>query len=85
MERATGKPPQELLDAPPLPEALAHVWGWFAELSNARGAGAFTLNPISFPDMESWGRLSGNRPTAFEVQLLRRLDEVFLVEVSKKE
>ncbi|RKG68646.1 hypothetical protein D7V80_11650 [Corallococcus sp. CA054B] len=84
MERATGKPPPELLEAPPLPEALAHVWGWFAELSNARGAGAFTLNPISFSDMESWVRLSGHRPTSSEVQLLRRLDEAFLVEVSKK-
>ncbi|MFB1482273.1 hypothetical protein [Corallococcus sp. RDP092CA] len=85
MERATGKPPPELLDAPPLPDALAHVWGWFAELSNARGASAFTLNPISFQDMAAWGRLSGNRPSPFEVQLLRRLDEVFLVEVSKKQ
>ncbi|NOK32337.1 hypothetical protein HMI49_03860 [Corallococcus exercitus] len=85
MERATGKPPPELLEAPPLPEALAHVWGWFAELSNARGAGAFTLNPISFPDMEAWVRLSGHRPTPFEVQLLRRLDESFLIEVSKKQ
>ncbi|MCY1042711.1 hypothetical protein OV208_15410 [Corallococcus sp. bb12-1] len=84
MEKATGEVPAELLGEHQLPDSLAHVWGWFAELSNARGAGAFSLNPISFQDIESWARLTGSRPTSFEVQLLRRLDEAFLVETSKK-
>jgi hypothetical protein len=84
VERATGETPPELLEAPDLPDAFAHVWEWFTELSNARGAGAFSLNPISFQDMESWARLSGTHLTPSEVGLLRRLDEVFLVEVSKK-
>lgn len=84
MERATGETPADLVGEDELPGSLAHVWEWFTELSNARGAGAFSLNPISFQDIESWARLTGNQLTSFEVQLLRRLDEVFLVETSKK-
>ncbi|MCP3065845.1 hypothetical protein LXT21_44465 [Myxococcus sp. K38C18041901] len=82
--KATGKAPPALVGEYALPEALAHVWGWFCELSGARGAGGFSIAPISFQDIEAWARLTGHQPTPAEVVLLRQLDDVFRDELSPK-
>ena len=77
VERATGRAPPELVGECALPPALAHVWEWFCELSNARPAGFYAVAPLSYEAMESWARLTGHRPTPAEVALLRRLDDAF--------
>lgn len=84
LAKSTGEAPAELVGEHELPEALAHVWEWFCELSNARAPGAFSLAPISYQDMEAWARLTGAQPTSAEVGLLRQLDDAFRVEMTPK-
>ena len=67
------------LDGPPAPAALGYLWGWFVELSTARGGSGFGgLNPIAYLEIDAWARLSGVELTAFELGVLRRLDHLFL-------
>ncbi len=76
--------PPALVGEHSLPEPLAHVWAWFCELSNARTPGAFAVASISYQDMEAWARLTGHRPTAAEVALLRELDAAFIASLRKE-
>jgi len=57
-----------------LPSEVAHIWEWFCELAAARTSGGMALNPITYPDIEAWARLTDSRPTPWEVSLLRRID-----------
>jgi hypothetical protein len=73
VERQTGIAPEELT-GPPMPRALAYVWWWFVELSEARSVTGFGFSPIGFGDIWHWAQLTGRRPLPFEVGLIRRLD-----------
>ncbi|NTX58150.1 hypothetical protein [Myxococcus sp. CA039A] len=84
MARATGEIPKALVCPHELPAPLAHVWEWFCQLAGARSAGAFSLAPISYQDIDAWARLTGHRPTPAEVGLLRQLDDVFRDEIQRK-
>lgn len=67
------------LVGPPMPAALAYVWGWFVELSAARGpSGLGSMCAISHQDIAAWAWLHGVRPTWFELRVLRRLDDALL-------
>lgn len=57
-----------------MPYALAHVWGWFLELSATRGANGFGFASITFNEIAQWARVTGRDPLPFEVALIRRLD-----------
>lgn len=73
------------LDGPRMPQTLAHVWGWFLELSAARRTGFSGVAAIGWADIDAWARLTGSRPRPWEVQLIRRLDDVFRQVTSEKE
>lgn len=66
------------LVGPPLPAAGAYLWGWFLDLSAARGRSGFGLGPISYQDIAAWAWLHGIAPSSFELGVLRRLDLAFL-------
>lgn len=67
------------LEGPPLPVALAYLWGWFTELASARGGnGLGGVNPIGYAEMDAWARLRALDPTPFEIDVLRRLDQSYL-------
>lgn len=76
LERQTRKPNPDLA---PLecPDFVLHVWGWFCDLSRAR-SGGMGPNPIGYAEIEAWARLTGRRPTSFETECLRMLDDLFL-------
>jgi len=65
------------------PEMASHVWEWFWDLSAARGANGFGLNPISFADLAAWAAMTGAEPTEWEVAAIREMDRAFLSEHSK--
>ncbi|WP_430643900.1 phage tail assembly chaperone [Bradyrhizobium cosmicum] len=44
---------------------------------NARRSAGFSLEPISFSEIESFTRLSGLRLSPFEVRLIEDLDNLF--------
>lgn len=66
------------LSGPALPPAGLYLWGWFHELSNARGSGGFGAAAISYPDILAWSRLTGRRPAPWEVDVIKALDVAYL-------
>jgi hypothetical protein len=64
--------------APDRPVALAYVFDWWLELSSPRQMGFASANPISFGEIHSWAVLTRRRVSPPEVELLRKLDAIFL-------
>ncbi|MAO65046.1 MAG: hypothetical protein CL666_08600 [Balneola sp.] len=61
------------IEGKPFPGIVAHVWEWFLDLSAGRGQGG-----ISYTEIKSWMELTGNRPTPFEIRLIKRIDIAYL-------
>lgn len=60
--------------APELPPEVAHVWAMFCDLSAARGH----MVPISYQEIEAYGRLTHNPPTPWEIEQIKALDAIAL-------
>lgn len=67
----------DLIGPGDLPEGLWHVWTWYLELAGARGSSGFGWNPIGWPELAAWQRLTGARPLAHELDWLLALDRAF--------
>jgi hypothetical protein len=74
-------PPE--LTPPELPSAMEHLWLWFADLSRGRPHTGFGPGPIPYSEILAWAALTGQRPSPWEVAVLKRLDGVYL-EVTAK-
>ena len=66
------------LEPPPLPDVVAPVWEWFAEISARRGAGAFGPAPIAWAELEAWERRNAMRLKPHEVEWIFALDRLAL-------
>ena len=64
----------------PLPQAAAHVWGWYQEISAGRQNG-MSINPISHTEIYCWSQMAGIRLAMWEVQAIRAIDTVFVSSV----
>lgn len=74
-----------LLDnAPQLPYATEHIWGWFSELHQARTGSGFAPNPITYEAIYAWSQLSGAIPTPWEVSVIKAIDAAYLKTYVKK-
>lgn len=82
MERQTGKRPAEL-DGPECPADGEHVWQWFLEISAGRGSNGFGANPISWPDIDAWSRLTETIIRPSEIRAIKVLDGIWLEEQAK--
>lgn len=58
--------------------ALAHLWNVFVELRNAAGGSGFGPVPVSFQDIETYGRLHGIDFEPWEVNVLHTLDVKYI-------
>ena len=52
-----------------MPPAGRHIWEWFCELARSTGD-----QPLSYPALDAWSRLTGHRPRPWEVALLIAID-----------
>jgi hypothetical protein len=82
--RATGKMPQMLVDAPELPEGLQSLWAAFLELHDSRGSTGWGAARITFMDMDAWQRVTGGRLAPWQIDLIRRADNIWLAEFAPK-
>jgi hypothetical protein len=73
----------DLLPDKECPYALAHVWAWFLDISGSRTSAGFGMNPIAYSEIDAWARLTGQRPTAIEVGILKRLDRLYILVTAK--
>jgi hypothetical protein len=69
IEKSIGQPPKQLAERPKLRSELDYLWGLFVSLKNA-SEGAISYNQIK-SYMDIYGDL-----TAFEVDLIRELDQL---------
>ena len=60
---------------PEVPDAAAHVWGWFWELSGRRRSGPEAL---TFADVGEWARLLQVDLLPEEVGMLMAMDDQYL-------
>lgn len=67
---------RRMLDGPPFPEALGYLWEWHGELARTRSAGMNGVDPLSYPTIDAWARLTERAPLPDEVDALLRLDAV---------
>lgn len=65
---------RRLLDGPPFPESLDYLWGWFEELARTRTVGMAGVDPLTYPTIDAWARLTDRRPWPDEVDALLQLD-----------
>lgn len=84
IEATSGETPDALINPSELPTGLEHIWSWFIELSNARPAGLSGLEPISYPVIESWMRVTGSEPSSNDVSMIRKLDDLYRKLKNKK-
>ena len=67
------------------PSSLSiHIWSWFLEVSSSRSSNGFSLNPISYSEIESWSRFAGITIESWELKALKRIDLEFLNSQHKK-
>lgn len=64
------------LECPPLPDALAYLWVAFCRLSARRTSG-FSINPISWSELDAFIRLTGVRLSPWEIRIIEELDDLF--------
>lgn len=84
VERATGKPHQMLADAPPLPGGCETLWRDFLEMHHCRGSTGFGAMRITFTDMDAWQRLRSTMLKPWEIDLIRRTDDLWLSDFAPK-
>lgn len=65
--------------APPVPEAGLVLWNAFQEMDETRSFHSAGPNPISYAEIESWGRLKGYPLQPRHVEIIRAMD-VALIE-----
>lgn len=67
-----------------MPPVGIYLFGWFCELSSARGAGGLGPAAITYPDLDAWARLTRRAPTPWEVGTIKALDAAFLKVATEK-
>jgi len=60
-----------------LPRPLAYLWDWWQALAPTRPSG-MGLSGIAYQEIESWARLTGRSVEAWEIDALRRIDNLYL-------
>lgn len=80
--KQSGVKPAELDNE--CPAIFESVWADFIVLSGKRTSSGFGANPLLHSEIESWCRLTGTSLTAFEIELIDRLDRKYLEHSAKQ-
>lgn len=67
------------LHGPAFPDAVAYLYRWFGELSASRPEGMAGIAPLTYAQIESWSRLTGQCPEPHEVSALLEIDLAYRV------
>lgn len=68
-----------------MPEAIAHVFGYFLELCWTRRPGFAGPLSLEYQEIEAWGRLTHRRLGAFELRILLEMDVAYVKALNKKD
>lgn len=86
VERITGKKPEELeqLTSAPCPTCMWYLWRAFLELNTSRRSTEMGPQSLSYLEIEAWARLTRQPVSAWQVEVLMRLDALYLTKQHKK-
>ena len=76
--KQTGVMPKGLAPEEDFPLLLEHIWSAFISLSGGRSMGFSGPNPLSYEQIKAWKELTCNILTPWEVELVKRLDAVYI-------
>lgn len=79
---ATKRPHPMEARMPRRPRALFYLYEWFLQLSRSRPVSHVGFLPIPCTEIEAWGRLYRIRPAVWELDVLAKLDDVWLETMS---
>ena len=65
-------------------ECLQYIWGWFCDLSGGRGYSETGPGPLTYTEIKAWSELTKQKPEAWEIKTLKRIDRIFISESLKK-
>jgi len=77
VEKQLGRPIEDLT-GPEFPDPMLHTWLYFLSISQGRSGGFNGPNPISYPDIKAWAELTGSPVTTREVDVIKRLDAIYI-------
>lgn len=83
-KRATGRAPRKLINPPSILPEFIHIWEWFERMIGFRDS-SFGASLIRPSDMEAYFRLMWIEPNPMEVDVLMRIDQVFVEFMSEEE
>lgn len=67
-----------------MPDGMLYLWQAFRRLSLRRSSNGFGVNPLTWPEIEAFNRLSGLRLEPWEVEIVEHLDGIFLAQQAKE-
>lgn len=76
--------PEELANAPVMPECAAYLWAYFWELHRSRHHNGFGWLSLQYSDIEAWSRLTKQKLDQWELSAILRLDSLYLDSLAKK-
>lgn len=59
-----------------------YLLDWFFELNAARSMGFNGPNPISYSEIAAWSSMTGAKPSADEIAILRQIDVAYIAAVA---
>jgi len=83
VRRQTGQTPPQL-EPVEAPESILYLWQYFCDLAGGRDYGEAGPKPIFWGDIKAWSELTRTNLAAWEVDVLKALDRIYLTEALKK-
>jgi hypothetical protein len=83
VEEQTGRTPLPLI-GPEFPDEVLHVWSAFLLLNQSRSQGFNGPLPITYQEIDAWLRLTNNRLFPWEIEVVKKLDAVYMRVVNGK-
>lgn len=78
VRKQIGHAPEGLENPTKFPNLILHIWSVFCVLNSARTAGFSGPNPITYTEIQAWKELTETPLTPWELQVIKRLDQVYL-------
>lgn len=76
--------PDELANAPVLPEGLNSLWQSFIRLHKNRGSNGWSASRITDVDIDAARRVRGMTLEPWQVEIVNRADDLWLTEFAPK-
>ncbi len=70
---------------PEFPEALSYLWEIFIRLANRRQSNGFGPERLGWAEIDAFCRLTRTRLAPWEVEIIERLDDLYLVERKRED